>query len=165
LGEGVGVPPLAALADKAVEEGKNVTAIVGAITASELLFVDRLENIGARVLTCTDDGTAGKKGFTTDLLRDLLQKETFDSCYTCGPEIMMVKVLEQTKAKGIPTQVSMERYVKCGIGICGHCIVDGTGQRVCKEGPVFRDIEVEKITEFGKYRRDASGTKVYFRNR
>ncbi len=166
VGGGVGVPPLAALADEAIRNGKKVTAILGAITKSELLFVDRLEKAGARVLTCTDDGTCGgTKGFTTDVLRGLLEKETFDQCYTCGPEIMMLKVLQEAKKKGIPTQISVERYIKCGIGICGHCIVDGTGQRVCKEGPVFRDVDVEKISEFGEYHRDASGTRIYFRDR
>ncbi|MBI5253133.1 MAG: dihydroorotate dehydrogenase electron transfer subunit, partial [Euryarchaeota archaeon] len=80
----------------------------------------------------------------------------------CGPEIMMLKVLQQTKEKDIPTQVSLHRYIKCGVGICGHCVMDETGFRVCKEGPTFRDKEMEKTIEFGKYWRNASGTKIYF---
>jgi dihydroorotate dehydrogenase electron transfer subunit len=162
VGGGVGMPPLAALADKALQEGKDVTAIVGAQTKSSLLFADRLKNAGARVLTCTDDGTCGNEGFTTDILEELLKKETFDQCYTCGPELMMNKVMQMTEESKIPTQLSIERYFKCGIGICSHCTIDYTGLRVCMEGPVFTDKDLEN-TEFGEYSRDASGKRVYFK--
>ncbi|HDH01788.1 MAG TPA: hypothetical protein ENH17_01515 [Nitrospirae bacterium] len=154
--------PLAPLAEDAIKDGKEVTAIIGAITAKELLFVERLEKAGARVFVSTDDGTAGHKGFTTDVLQELLQKETFDQCFTCGPEIMMFKVLNITEDKKIPTQASLHRYFKCGIGICGHCVLDGTGLRVCKEGPTFRDKELRKSHEFGYYWRNAAGQKIYF---
>lgn len=162
VGGGSGVAPLAPLAEKALKEGKRVTAIVGALTKAELLFVDRMRNAGAEVLVATDDGSAGFKGFTTDVLREVLKEKSFDQCFTCGPEIMMLKVLQQTKEKDIPTQVSLHRYIKCGVGICGHCVMDETGFRVCKEGPTFRDKEMEKTIEFGKYWRNASGTKIYF---
>ncbi|MFH1773850.1 MAG: dihydroorotate dehydrogenase electron transfer subunit [Methanobacteriota archaeon] len=162
VGGGSGIAPLAPLAEKALKEGKRVTAIVGALTKAELLFVDRMRNAGAEVLIATDDGTAGTKGFTTDVLREVLKEKSFDQCFTCGPEIMMLKVLQQAKEKDIPTQVSLHRYIKCGIGICGHCVMDETGFRVCKEGPTFRDKEMEKTIEFGKYWRNASCTKIYF---
>ncbi len=165
VGGGIGVAPLAPLAERAVEEGKEVTAIIGAVTKSELLFVDRFKKIGAKVYITTDDGTAGIKGFTTDAMKDLLKKETFDACYICGPEIMMVKALELAKAKNIPSQVSLHRYFKCGIGICGACVLDGCGYRVCKEGPTFWDFEIEKCTEFGSYWRNAAGVKVYFKKK
>lgn len=160
VGGGVGVAPLAPLAEKAREQGIDVTAIIGAMTARELLFVDRIKKTGTRVLIATDDGTTGVKGFTTDVLRELLKKETFDQCYTCGPEIMMVKVMNQTREKGIPTQVSLHRYFKCGVGICGQCAMDDTGLRVCKEGPCFRDKEMEKTKEFGRYWRDATSRRI-----
>ncbi len=162
VGGGVGMAPLAPLAEEALKDGKEVTAIVGAITAKELLFVERLKKAGARVLISTDDGTAGHKGFTTDVLQELLEEESFDQCFTCGPEIMMSKVLKITEEKKIPTQASLHRYFKCGIGICGHCVLDGTGLRVCKEGPTFRDKELRKSHEFGRYWRNAAGQKIYF---
>lgn len=161
VGGGAGMPPLAALTEKSIPDGKTVTAIVGAKTKSGLLFVERLKNAGARVLTSTDDGSSGTRGQVTDVLSELLKDETFDQCYTCGPEIMMKNVIEQTKKIGIPAQASIERYIKCGIGICGHCAIDGSGLRVCFEGPVFTDKELEN-TEFGKYTRNSSGTKAYF---
>lgn len=162
VGGGSGVAPLAPLAENALKKGREVTAIVGALTKAELLFVNRMRNAGAEVLTATDDGSAGVKGFTTDVLREVLKEKSFDQCFTCGPEIMMLKVLQQTKERDIPAQVSLHRYIKCGIGICGHCAIDGTGLRVCKEGPTFRDKEIEKTVEFGKYWRGASGEKIYF---
>lgn len=165
VGGGVGMAPLAPLAEEALRDGKKVTAIVGAVTARELLFVERIKKAGARVLISTDDGSAGKKGFTTDVLAELLEEESFDQCFTCGPEIMMYKVLQLTEEKNIPTQASLHRYFKCGIGICGHCVLDGTGLRVCKEGPTFRDKELKKSFEFGKYWRNAAGQKIYFGGR
>jgi dihydroorotate dehydrogenase electron transfer subunit len=160
VGGGVGVAPLAPLAERAVEQGMDVTAIIGAMTAGELLFVDRIRRAGAEVLLATDDGSAGFKGFTTDVLRELLEKNVYDQCYACGPEIMMVKVMEQTRDKGIQTQVSLHRYFKCGVGLCGQCAMDDTGFRVCKEGPCFRDKEMEKTREFGSYWRDATSRRI-----
>lgn len=162
VGGGVGVAPLAPLAENALAEGREVTAIIGAMTAGELLFEKRMKKAGAKVLVATDDGTAGVKGYTTDVLRKVLEKDTFDQCFTCGPEIMMVKVMNQAKATGIPTQVSLHRYFKCGVGICGQCAMDDTGFRVCKEGPCFRDKEMERTREFGKYWRDASSKRIPF---
>ncbi|MEK6977028.1 MAG: dihydroorotate dehydrogenase electron transfer subunit [Candidatus Hydrothermarchaeota archaeon] len=162
VGGGVGMVPLTVLAEKARERGKEVTAVIGARTKTEVLFADRIKAAGGEVLVATDDGTEGTKGFTTDVLRDLLKTRAFDQAYTCGPEVMMLKVIEQTVGKGIQTQVSMERYFKCGgIGICGHCVLDDLGYRVCVEGPTFMAEEVLNKS-FGKYRRDASGSRVYF---
>ncbi|MFQ5887729.1 MAG: dihydroorotate dehydrogenase electron transfer subunit [Candidatus Hydrothermarchaeales archaeon] len=162
IGGGVGMAPLAPFVELAIDKGKEVTVIIGSLTECEILFQDRLEKTGAEVIVCTDDGSCGFKGFCTDMFKEVLEKRTFDACYTCGPEIMMMKVLQHAKANNIPTQVSMERYFKCGIGICGQCAVDDSGLRVCKEGPTFRDIEVENIKDFGKYFRDASGKKIYW---
>ncbi len=158
IGGGCGIAPLAPLAEEACKNGKDVTTIIGAKSSKDVFFAKRLEDVGARIIITTDDGSAGMKGFTVDALRSLLKEEDFDQCCTCGPEVMMIKVLEQTWGK-IPTQASLERYFKCGIGICGQCSIDEGGLRVCKEGPVFRDKELVN-GEFGKYRRDASGARV-----
>ena len=162
VGGGVGMAPIAPLVEKAIDHGREATVILGAVTKGELLFVDRLEKAGAKTIITTDDGTCGKKCFTTHALEEELGSEKYDECFTCGPEIMMVKVLEIAKRHKIPTQVSMERYFKCGIGICGACVMDDDGLRACKEGPNFRDVEIEKFKDFGKYSRDASGKKVYW---
>lgn len=92
---GCGIIPLALL----TEESKKVkiTAIIGANTKDDLFFVERLKKHCSRVMIMTDDGSSGMKGFPTDMLKDLLKKEKFDCVYTCGPEIMMKKVLKYVK--------------------------------------------------------------------
>ena len=66
----------------------------------------------------------------------------------------------KTTHHGEPAEISLERYLKCGVGVCGSCSLDGTGWRVCKEGPVFTLEELKRITEFGMYKRDGSGRRM-----
>jgi dihydroorotate dehydrogenase electron transfer subunit len=62
----------------------------------------------------------------------------------------------------VPAQLSMERYMKCGFGICGNCVVDPSGIRMCVEGPVVKNFVALTIEEFGKYHRDDLGKKHDF---
>lgn len=159
VGGGVGIAPLAPLLEQLSEKG-DVTAVIGAKTASDIIFLDRSQRICENVIPVTEDGSLGNKGLVTDVLPELLKKERFDKVFMCGPEAMMakgVKILEKFKVEG---EVSLERWMKCGIGICGHCVLDPLGLRVCKEGPVFDLATIKKIEEFGKYRRSSSGTKI-----
>ena len=71
----------------------------------------------------------------------------------------MFKIFIQIfRKKGVPGEASIERMMKCGIGICGSCSIDDTGDRVCVEGPVFSFDYLAKLKEFGNYKRDGSGT-------
>ena len=63
------------------------------------------------------------------------------------------------RQRPIPLQLSLERYMKCGVGICGHCIIDDQGRRVCREGPVFEAQTLEN-TDFGLWARDGTGKRV-----
>jgi len=157
---GCGCAPLAFLADEAVKKGKKVFYLQGARSKDYLFFTGRLKKAGAKTTVSTDDGSEGQKGFVTDLLHTLLQKEKIGKICTCGPEIMMKKVVELSDEFKIPCEISLERYMKCGLGICGQCCVDPLGIRMCTEGPVIKKETAKKITEFGKYRRDASGRRV-----
>ncbi len=85
-----------------------------------------------------------------------------DMAYSVGPELMMKKVVEITDSFDIGCQVSLERHMKCGFGICGSCSVDPIGIRMCVEGPCLDKKTVKKITEFGKYKRGPCGEKIYF---
>ena len=75
---------------------------------------------------------------------------------------MLLKVLEVTLAGKIPAQLSFERYMKCGFGLCGNCVADPQGICLCKEGPVLSGELAQKVTEFGKYHRDELGKKKAF---
>ena len=148
---GVGAAPLAPLAEKISSNGAKITTLLGARTGDELLFRERFESVG-ELKVATDDGSEGEHGYVTELLE---AQENHDQIYCCGPEIMMKKVLDIVEPSR--TQLSLHRYIKCGIGICGACCVDGL--RVCRDGPVFSG-DVLKKTEFGVFRRNECGERV-----
>ncbi|MDD5096044.1 MAG: dihydroorotate dehydrogenase electron transfer subunit [Candidatus ainarchaeum sp.] len=160
VGGGCGCAPLAFLAEEALKRKKKVFFLQGARSRDYLFSTGRMKKAGAKVLVSTDDGSAGAKGFVTGLLRSLLQKERIGKICACGPEIMMKKAVEISDEFKTPCEISLERYMKCGMGICGQCAVDPLGIRMCVEGPVIKKETVKKITEFGKHRRDASGRRV-----
>lgn len=159
VGGGIGMAPLMAFTEEACRRGIAVDVVSAAATADELLFTERIEKSGANLLTCTDDGSHGFCGFGTDLAEKAILENDYDMVVTCGPEIMMKKLFTLVDEHKIPAQFSLERYMKCGLGICGQCCVDDVGWRVCAEGPVFWTDEVRLISEFGEYHRDASGVK------
>lgn len=149
---GVGAAPLAPLADVL----KNrVTTILGAKTKDELLFRERFESSGP-LLVATEDGSAGFKGLTIDLLK---RAEGYQEIVSCGPEKMMRKVLDHAVEARVRSQFSLQRYIKCGVGLCGSCCIDPSGLRVCVDGPVFTGKQLNE-SEFGIYMRDATGRKV-----
>jgi dihydroorotate dehydrogenase electron transfer subunit len=148
---GVGAAPLAPLAEKVAASGDKLMTLLGARTKDELLFLERFEAVG-EVIVSTDDGSEGKHGYVAQLLDDA---ENYEQIYCCGPEVMMKKVLD--KVVPAKAQFSLHRYIKCGLGICGACCVDGL--RVCKDGPVFSG-DVLMKTEFGVYRMNECGERV-----
>ena len=131
LGGGVGVPPLYALAKNLIESGKEVTAILGFNTASDVFYENEFRTLGAKVTVTTADGSYSTKGFVTDAM-----PETSSFFYACGPMPMLKAVYHKTNSLG---QFSLEERMGCGFGACMGCSIltrNGT-KRVCKEGPVF----------------------------
>lgn len=131
---------------------------MGATTARELLFRRRLENAGAKVLVSTDDGSEGTRGFVTTLVDELLGTTPFDALWTCGPEVMMRKVALAARAAGIAAVGSVERQMKCALGMCDACALGP--YHVCVDGPVFPAETLLGLEEFGSTKRDASGRRV-----
>lgn len=158
IGGGVGMAPINTVANY-LNKDNDVEVIVAAVTSDELLFLDELKKNGIVVHPCTDDGSCGFKGFATDCTRDLLKDNEYDRILVCGPEIMMKGIYDIVDEFKLEGEYSLERYMKCALGICGQCCVDPTGWRICVEGPVFNHTLVSMIDEFGKYKRDASGIK------
>ena len=156
VGGGSGIASLAPL----LSFYDNVDLISAASTKEELVFVDRFAGNDINVKECTDDGSCGFKGFSTQLAEELLQKEDYDIIVGCGPEIMSYKLFELSKKYDVDCQLALDRYMKCGLGICGQCCIDDTGYRVCVEGPVFDKEQLDQLSEFGKYRRDAAGSII-----
>ena len=169
---GMGVPPLLHLAKHITTGGRspklNIMAFAGAKTAKELPFECCLDEIsqqlgfslpefaefGVESLIATDDGSAGYHGFITDCLADWLSKSSIPAkdiiIYSCGPESMLEKMAELAKEKNIDCQLSLERRMACGIGLCQSCAVEcrvsGSNETIykmcCKDGPIFNSKEL-----------------------
>lgn len=154
---GIGIVPLAPYIELALDEGKEVALALGAKTEAELLFLGRLEECCEAMFIATDDGSKGYHGFVSDMVEEILRKKGFDEILTCGPEPMMKKVVDIAKLKNIPVQASLERYMKCGVGICDSCAINGL--HVCKDGPVLSGEILAELNDFGKFKRNASGRK------
>jgi dihydroorotate dehydrogenase electron transfer subunit len=156
VGGGVGAAPLALLGEAAYERGMGVTTLLGFRCCEDLIFRRRFERIGDLVIT-TDDGSEGICGRASAGL-SCLNLQEFDQVYLCGPEPMIAEVIGRCPGMETKIQASIDRYFKCGMGICGSCCIDPSGIRPCVEGPVIRADRLAG-TEFGKYRRGPSGLK------
>ncbi len=150
VGGGVGMATMATLIDR-LDKPK---ILQGARTADELLFLDRFPGMDIS----TDDGSKGRRGFVTDALAELISADRPAMVYACGPEPMMARVLQMCRDRCVPCQASLERFMKCGFGVCGQCCCDG--RRVCRDGPVFNSDELAGLASFGRFARLKSGSKV-----
>jgi len=182
---GYGAAPLGFLAEEIAKLNNQIDFLAGARSASDLLFESRIKQIkNMNLQFSTDDGSRGYHGFVTDLLSVILntchprvggdpahiqstmnyhiREDDSILVATCGPELMEKKVLDICNQYDVNCEVSIERYMKCGIGVCGQCAVDPLGICMCTHGPVVSRELANQITEFGKYHRDKSGKIVYF---
>ncbi|MBS3069239.1 dihydroorotate dehydrogenase electron transfer subunit [Candidatus Micrarchaeota archaeon] len=152
IGGGYGAGPMRYLSLLAKKQGVEPVLIIGARSKDRLM---KGEN-GMRTVFATDDGSQGIKGNAVDALKGVLKEGKVDVVYACGPEKMMGAVGKLCIEKGIKCQLLLERYMKCGFGMCGQCSI---GEKlVCFDGPVF-GAEIVEDVEFGKFHRDCAGRK------
>jgi len=158
VGGGTGLVPMMRLLTF-VEPTDNVTLIIGAKSKDEIFFEDLannlLKNNPHNVIVTTDDGSYGEKGLVTDVVERLVNQSRFDAVYTCGPEIMMYKTVQIAHSRGLFVQASLERMMKCGVGICGSCCVGE--DLVCRDGTVFDGDHLSSNNEFGHLYRNKAG--------
>jgi len=158
VGGGTGLVTMMRLL-KFVKPTDDVTVLIGAKTKDEVFFEDLtnslLEKNPHKVLISTDDGSYGEKGFVTDLVEKLVSETHYDGVYVCGPEIMMQKTVQSAYSRNIFVEASLERMMKCGVGICGSCCVGE--ELVCKDGTVFDGDYLSQNKEFGIYHRNKAG--------
>jgi dihydroorotate dehydrogenase electron transfer subunit len=165
VGGGIGMAPLRPLIYSLRKKGAEVTVLVAAKTKQDLIFFEEFSKLSdnrVRLRVSTDDGSEGFKGLAPEAVREILDDNEFDTLYTCGPELMMYSLYDLIKDRKMAFQASLERFMKCGCGICGTCALDPTGSLVCVDGPVYTGNNLSKISEFGKYHRDAVGRKKKF---
>jgi len=135
---GIGIAPLCFLAQDALNKGYSVTLLLGASTGSQLYPAHLLPS-KIKLVTATEDGTAGKKGLITALLPEYASGA--DQIFACGPTLMYRDMATQYhhlfKVKSV--QASLEVRMGCGLGVCYGCTVKTKGglKQVCKDGPVF----------------------------
>ncbi|MBO4670430.1 MAG: dihydroorotate dehydrogenase electron transfer subunit [Bacteroidales bacterium] len=139
LGGGVGAAPLYLLTKELCAQGKEVTVVLGFNKAEEVMLREDFESLGAKVFIATLDGSAGTRGFVTDVLK--LKNLCWDYFYACGPKPMLKAVCGAVKGPG---ELSMEERMGCGAGFCYGCsIMTVSGpRRVCADGPVFKREEI-----------------------
>ncbi len=158
VGGGSGIAPLHLLARAILAAGGRVTVVSGARTRDEILLGDRFRRLPLDYHeTAEDEG----EGLTAvDLAARVMERKRPDFVYAAGPEGMLAAL--RPRLGDLDYQFSLERYMKCGVGICGSCTCDPTGIRICVEGPVLDRDRIEELEDFGRYKRDASGARVYF---
>ncbi len=163
IGGGTGTAPLLFLAKQLATKTERLSFVEGAKTKDELLFVHEIGGIcqEKNIITTTEDGTAGLQCLVTQPLAGLLDKERFDMIYTCGPEVMVKKIFEMTEQRKLPLEASLERLMRCGIGLCGSCMIGK--YRVCRDGPVFTAAQLREVAEeLGISKMGFDGSRVPF---
>jgi len=133
VGGGIGIPPLFETAKQLTKNGCNVDVFLG--YKDELFAFEPFEEICDHIFIAAENGEEGYKGFVTDIF----QPQNYNAVFTCGPEIMMMKVKQICDNEQIPVWLSMENRMACGIGACLVCTsktIEGM-KRCCKDGPVF----------------------------
>ncbi|MBC3795474.1 sulfide/dihydroorotate dehydrogenase-like FAD/NAD-binding protein [Acetobacterium tundrae] len=138
---GVGAAPVYPQVKWLHEHGIDADAIVGCKSKDYLLLEKEMKLVTGNLYVATDDGSYGYKGFVTDLLKDLIEKEgkKYDLVVAIGPMIMMKFIAQLTKNYGIKTIVSMNPVMVDGTGMCGGCrlTVGGVTKFACVDGPEF----------------------------
>jgi len=166
VGGGTGLASLAPLAERLVKGKVKVSLLMGAKTRGELLFLDRVNQLlskgKGRVVATTEDASHGLEGLVTEPAEKMLSRgEKFDMIYACGPEQMMYKMFLLSEKFNVPFQASLERLMRCAMGLCGTCVIGK--YRVCRDGPVFTGRQLREVEdEFGRFRRGFDGRKIAF---
>jgi len=138
---GMGIAPIKFLAESCLAEKKQVTMLLGAASKEQLYPLSGLPDI--KIITATDDGSAGKSGMITDFIKDYT--DSIDCIYACGPVPMYISLSRILESLNIPVQVSLEVRMGCGFGVCYGCTIKTSAgiKQVCTDGPVFNINEID----------------------
>lgn len=148
IGGGVGIAEIYPAAKAFKAAGNNVTAIIGARTKKLLILEKELKEACDELHITTDDGSYGRKGFTTDVLKELLdyslKLKAYSLIYAVGPIPMMKLVSSVTKKFDVKTLISLNSLMVDASGMCGCCRVNvgGESKFTCVDGPEFNAHEV-----------------------
>ncbi len=135
--------------------------VIGARSSDEIILDKGALEYSENVWISTDDGSVGFHGNAVQLAKDKASSKKYDLVIGCGPEIMLFFLHKACKDIEVECQLSLERHMKCGAGVCGSCVMDD--QRVCKDGPVFNSQQLDSLSDFGSRKRDGCGRPVSLR--
>lgn len=163
VGGGTGLAPLMPLTEKLVKIADKITLMSGVKCRDNLVFLDRIDKILSEIdsetVFTTEDGSYGIECLVVDEAEKKLRNENFDMIYTCGPEQMMYNMFLLAEQHNLPLQASLERIMRCAIGLCGSCQIGKL--RVCKDGPVLNSEQLRSVKdEFGSFQLDFTGKKI-----
>ena len=138
---GVGTAPVYPQVKWLHERGIDADVIIGAKTKDLVIMEKEMEEVAGNLYVTTDDGSYGRSGMVTQVIKDLVEKEGkhYDKCVAIGPMIMMKFVCLLTKELNLPTIVSMNPVMVDGTGMCGACRLQ-VGDEIkfaCVDGPEF----------------------------
>ena len=148
IGGGVGVAPMIYTARRLaeLEPDNKPVFLLGIRNEGELFWQEYLEDFTEEIIVTTNDGSAGIKGFAIDAMPEILRRYDVRHIKICGPTIMMEGLAKLAMEHGIECQVSLEKRMACGIGVCLGCtfegLVSGKRWKICHDGPVFPAEEV-----------------------
>ncbi|MDD5505434.1 MAG: sulfide/dihydroorotate dehydrogenase-like FAD/NAD-binding protein [Candidatus Omnitrophica bacterium] len=139
VGGGVGIAEILPVARALKEAGNHITTILGSRNKDLLILEAELKGASDEICIMTDDGSYGRKGFTTDMLKELLSKDKYDLIYSVGPIPMMKRVALVSKEYNTKTLVSLNALMVDATGMCGCCRVSVSGKVKfsCVDGPDF----------------------------
>jgi len=145
VGGGTGIAAMHHIAKGHKAAGNRVIAIIGARSRDLLLFENELKAFCDEVLISTDDGSYGRKGLVTELLKERLESDSVRQVVAVGPVPMMQAVTQTTRPFGVATTVSLNSLMVDGIGMCGACrvTVGGETKFTCVDGPEFDGHKVD----------------------
>ncbi len=139
LAGGYGAAPCYLIAKAFKEAGNKVYMIMGARSKELIFWADKMKDACTELFITTDDGSMGEKGFVTQVLEKIINREKVDYAIAVGPMPMMRAVADMTRDKGIYTEASMNPIMVDGTGMCGACrvTVGGEVKFACVDGPDF----------------------------
>jgi ferredoxin--NADP+ reductase len=136
---------------RALKEAENeVISIIGARNKALIIMEEEIKKASSKLIVTTDDGSYGRKGFVTQVLKELLDKDqSIKKVWVIGPAIMMKVACETAKPYPVETIVSLNSIMVDGTGMCGSCrvTIEGETKFVCTDGPEF-DGQLVDWTEF-----------------
>lgn len=145
IGQGVGIAQVFPVSKAFRQASNRVIGIVGAKTKRSLILESQMRLTCYKLYLTTEDGSHGQRGFTEDVLSQVVKEEKVELVYCVGSPALLETVTDITRSIKIKTLVSLNPFMVDGTGLCGSCRVKVGGKQLlaCTDGPVFDGHQVD----------------------